>query len=118
MIEIYAHEGEDFAVMTQFEGWKIGMISHSERFSRFAVLERHLCTDEAFVLLLGEATLYTDRETVKMEKGKVYNIPAGVWHHIVVSEDARVLVVENSNTSKENSEKKYMDEKEKGNADK
>lgn len=118
MIEISAHDGDDFAVMTKFGAWQIGMISYSERFSRFAVLERHLLTDEAFVLQLGEATLYTDRETVQMEKGKVYNVPAGVWHHIVVSEDARVLVVENSDTSKENSERTYFEEKENGHVDK
>ena len=48
-----------------------------------------------------------------MKQGDVYTVPAAVWHHIVVSEDASVLVVENRNTSKENTEKKYFDEKEK-----
>ena len=43
-----------------------------------------------------------------MEKCKVYNVKKGLWHHIVVSEDATVLVVENSNTTKENTERKYL----------
>ena len=55
----------------------------------------------------GTATLYTEEEQCEMEKNVLYNIPAGVWHHIVVSEDATVLVVENSNTTKENTEKKW-----------
>lgn len=40
-----------------------------------------------------------------MEIGTVYNVPAMEWHHIVVSGDATVMVVEDSDTSKENTEK-------------
>ena len=39
-----------------------------------------------------------------MEIGKVYNIRKAVWHNILVSEDAKVLVVENTDTVAENSE--------------
>ena len=113
MIEISAHKSEGFKVMTSFEGWKIGMLRYDQRFSRLGEMERHLLTDEVFVLVDGSATLYTDKEAVEMESGVVYTVPVGVWHHIVVSEDAAVLVVENSNTSVENTEKKYFDQKEK-----
>ena len=64
------------------------------------------------MLVSGKATLYTDREAVEMEQGSVYTVPAGVWHHIVVSRDANVLVVENRNTSIENTEKKYFEQEE------
>ena len=57
MIEQYVFSGNDFNVMMQYEGWKIGFLRYSERFSQFAQLERHMKTDEAFVLLSGEATL-------------------------------------------------------------
>ena len=40
-----------------------------------------------------------------MESGIIYNVPKGEWHHIVVSEDALVMVVEDSDTSKENTER-------------
>lgn len=39
-----------------------------------------------------------------MEPLKYYNIRAGQWHHIVVSKDARVLVAENSDTSRNNTD--------------
>lgn len=107
-MEIYGFEGEDFKTLMQFEGWKIGFLRYSDRFSDFKVLERHNQTDEAFVLLEGMATLYEDKTATVMEKCKVYNIPKGVWHHIVVSEDATVMVVENSNTSKENTDKNVV----------
>lgn len=108
MIEKYEFSGEDFKVMMQFEGWKIGFLRYSERFSEFKQLERHLETDEAFVLLSGEATLYTENGSCKMEKCTLYNIPKGTWHHITVKPDATVMVVENSDTSKGNTEKKSV----------
>ncbi len=108
IIEKSLHLGQGFKVMTEFEGWKIGILRYSERFSRFSEMERHLKTDEAFVLICGSAVLYTDKEKIDMEIGAVYNVPVGVWHHVVVSEDASVIVVENKDTSKENTEKKYF----------
>lgn len=107
-MQIYDYIGSDFKAVMSFEGWKIGILRYSERFSDFKVLERHIATDEAFILLEGEAVLYENETPTKMEKCKVYNIEKGVWHHIVVSEDATVLVIENSNTSKDNTERKWM----------
>lgn len=108
MIQKFNFDGEDFKVMMQFENWKIGFLRYSERFSKFNQLERHLKTDEAFVLLSGSATLYTEAEQIKMQKCALYNIPKGEWHHITVSENATVMVVENNNTSKDNTEKRLL----------
>jgi mannose-6-phosphate isomerase-like protein (cupin superfamily) len=113
MIEVGTHRDAGFKVMVESGEWKIGLLRYNERFSRFAEMERHMQTDEVFVLLSGAATLYTDAGTLAMKQGDVYTVPVAVRHHIVVSEDASVLVVENRNTSKENTEKKYFDEKEK-----
>lgn len=107
-MEIFDFCGDDFKAVMQFEGWKIGLLRYSERFSCHKVEERHLQTDEVFILLEGQATLYEENRCYPMEKCKVYNIKKGLWHHIVVSEDATVLVVENSNTTKENTERKYL----------
>ncbi len=104
-MQIFDYNGNDFKAVMSFEGWKIGLLRYSDRFSDFKVKERHLKTDECFVLLEGEATLYENDTPYKMEKSKVYNIEKGVWHHIVVSRDATVLVVENSNTSADNTER-------------
>ena len=108
MIEKHTFTGEDFKVAMQFENWKIGLLRYSERFSVFDRLERHLLTDEAFILLDGEAVLYTDTEQERMQKCVVYNIPKAVWHHIAVSKDATVMVVENSSTCDANSEIKFI----------
>ena len=105
-IDIITYRGDGFRVLKQFEGWKIGFLRYNDRFSKFAEMERHLESDEVFVLLEGSATLHVETEQYIMGKNVLYNVPKGVWHHIVVSEEATVMVVENSNTSKDNTEKR------------
>ena len=107
MIEVSSHHAKGFKVMAEHGEWKVGLLRYNERFSKFGELERHLLTDEVFILACGNATLHTDKETLEMKQGSVYTVPVGVWHHIVVSEDAIVIVVENRNTSIENTEKKF-----------
>ena len=108
-MEIAEFRGEDFQVMVKSDGWKIGFLRCSERFSGFGVLERHLQTEESFILLEGSATLYENYEPCEMEKCRVYTIGRGVWHHIVVSPDATVMVVENADTSLANTERVRVD---------
>ena len=110
MIEVRKHTAEGFKVMTEYGEWKVGILRYNERFSRLGEMERHLLTDEVFVLVTGSADLYTDEETLKMDVGAVYTVPATVWHHIVVSKDATVIVVESRNTSIKNTEKKYFEQ--------
>ena len=108
MIEVFSHAAEGFKVAVESGEWKVGVLRYNERFSKLGEMERHMLTDEVFVLITGSATLYTDAEEKQMEQGVVYTVPAAVWHHIVVSEDASVIVVENRNTSIQNTEKKYF----------
>lgn len=105
---IFDYEGSDFKAVMQSGSWTIGLLKYSERFSEYKVMERHNKTDEVFVLLEGTATLYVENDSVVMEKSKVYNVEKGEWHHIVVSPDATVLIVENSDTSAENTDKKEI----------
>ena len=107
-IEILDYRGEGYSPVMHFSEWRVAMLRHAERFDEKSEvrLERHLLTDEVFVLLEGNATLFIGdgMEAYPMEPHKIYNVKQGVWHRIVVSEDAKVLIVENHNTSKENSE--------------
>lgn len=109
MIEIFEYNGNDFKAVMQYEGWKIGLLRYSKRFSSLQQMERHTLSDEAFILLCGESALYiVDENNIKkyaMENGKVYNVKKNTWHHIIVTDKTTVLVVENSNTSQENTAK-------------
>lgn len=109
----YNFSGSDFASVFETNGWKIGLLRFSERFSKLCMYERHMKTSEIFVLLEGSAVLYERNSDgsvliTEMKSCTVYEIEQGKWHHITVSEDATVLVAENSDTSKENTEKSLI----------
>ena len=95
-------------VAAETDRWKVAYLGYCERFGSLTGMERHLETDEVFVLLRGEATLYVEEAVFPMEQGVVYNVKKGEWHHIVVSEDAAVLVAENSDTTPDNTEKRSV----------
>ena len=110
-LDILEYAGEGYRRIVSGAKWTVAALNYAERFDEKNIvdLERHNLTDEAFVLLAGQATLLVGEraERVKMEPLKTYNVRAGAWHNIFVSPDARVLVVENADTSKDNTE--YLD---------
>lgn len=111
MIEVKENpkNGNGFDALHTFEGWKVAFITCAEQYGELKVVKRHTKTDEAFVLVKGEATIFTadgDEPLVptKMEKEKLYVAKQNTWHHLKVSEDALLIVVENSDTTKENTQ--------------
>ncbi len=108
-LEIKDYTGEGYDPTHCFGAWCVAFLNCAERFDKITYMERHLLTDEVFVLLSGTAELWIGKEAtvVPMEKNLIYNVKQGVWHSIRVSRDAKVLIVENSDTAKENSE--YFD---------
>ncbi len=107
-LDILEHGGTEYRRLVNNAKWTLASLNWAPRFDEgnLTELERHILTDETFVLLQGKATLLLGEkaERVEMEPLKYYNVRAGIWHHITVSKDARVLVAENANTSKDNSE--------------
>jgi hypothetical protein len=75
-------------------------------------LERHNTSDEAFILMAGRAIIIVgdtgpDASTAKSLELALYqaiNIKRSVWHGILTSRDARVLIVENRDVTRENSD--------------
>ncbi len=113
-IQIFDYNGEGYKPMHDFNGWRVAILNHGPRFDieTMTDLECHYETDEIFALLAGEGFLIVGESMrrVPMEKGKIYNIPKGVWHGISVSRDARVLIVENTDTTRENTAHKLLSE--------
>ena len=114
-IEIYNYLGESYKTAMSFGEWRVAYLNHGEVFKEenFVRLERHLETDEVFMLLEGEATLVVgmDLERIDMEQHKVYNIPKGVWHHVMTKPETRIFIVENADTDVDNSEYFHIKEK-------
>ncbi len=107
-IEILDAMEEGYQPKIHFESWRVAILRYAGRFDRnnLTRLERHQLTDEVFVLLEGEATLIIGEncEECPMEANKLYNVKKDVWHHIIVSRGARVLIVENDSTGLENTD--------------
>ncbi len=111
-MEIKEHGESGLAALIGGGGWDVLMLNYLPRLGHGAVtqLHRHSETKEVFVLLSGSALLLTatgadapeEIEGVMMESGKVYAVGAGVWHSTVMTEDAKLLLVENSHTTAEN----------------
>ena len=110
-LDIFEYSGDGYSRVVSGSKWTVASLNYAPRFDERNIvdLERHNVTDETFVLLSGSATLIVgdDAERILMEPLKIYNVRAGAWHNIFVSPDARVLVVENADTSKDNTE--YLD---------
>lgn len=105
-LEILSFTGRGYDRTMIFKSWCVAYLTQDDEYTVNTYMERHMETDEVFVLLKGMATLYIglDRVPVPMEPCKLYNVTVGTWHNIVCSEDASVLIVENSDTDKSNTE--------------
>ena len=111
-IEVLQYLGEGYQPLVDFNGWRVAAINFKPSLTpdNFKSMERHLDTDEVFIPIKGENTLFIgdSQKRYDLEIGKLYNVKKGVWHHLCMSEDAFLVVVENSDTS--NSEMRYYDE--------
>ena len=105
--------GNGFDTLHTFKNWKVAFITYGAQYGDLEKVKRHTQTDEAFVLVKGEATLFTadgdePLQTTVLEKEKLYVVGKNTWHHLKVSKDALLVVVENSDTSEKNTERKVV----------
>jgi len=108
MIERYYHEAEGYNPFLIREGWQVAQLNYlpGHGLDDMVDVEVHRQTDEAFILFAGTAVLVAAEigdegisfECVRMTPGVTYNIPAGVWHNIGMSRDARMIIVERDGT--------------------
>jgi len=104
--------GEGYAPLVARDGWRVALVNDCERLREglIAKIERHLETEEVFVLLKGSATLHLDETLTPcpLQPLKCYTVPRYVWHAITMGKDSAVLVIENDSTCKENTEYIYF----------
>ena len=114
LLEIKDYDGEGYQPLVDFGTWRVAFLRFIDELipENIYRLERHVETDEVFVLLDGQAVLLLgegDQEIEKlihqvMRPGILYNVKQNAWHNCVLSRDATILLVENRNTSSENTE--------------
>lgn len=113
-VEICAYTGEGFKPLVLFGDWRVAMLNYAAGMhpDNNKTMERHTETDEVFVLIKGSGMLLIGGDgpqvdeiiPQEMETGVLYNIRRNVWHTILLSRDASVLIVEQADTGEHNSE--------------
>ena len=113
LLEVREHTQKGYRPVIDYGGWRVAVLNHAEelRCENLTEMQRHNETDEVFVLLNGRCILFTGEgdESVTavygedMQPHKIYNVRKAVWHTHTLSEDARVLIVENRDTTFDNS---------------
>lgn len=109
MIEVYYHEKEGYNPFFIREGWQVAQLNYQPMngFDDIDKIEVHRNTDEVFILFKGKAVLIAAEpdemsfECVQMITGVTYNISAGTWHNIAMDKDAELIIVEKSDTHKQ-----------------
>ncbi len=119
--EIQRYEGSGYKPLISFGAWRVAVLRYLDELKPENIfsMERHLCTDEVFILIQGKALLFVGGNNSKVDEihpieiliGEVCNVKKASWHTLVLSEDAQIIIVENDDTNKENSETTRLDEK-------
>lgn len=120
LIEVREYRGEGYQPLIDFGEWRVAVLRYLDALQpdRIDSVERHLETDEVFVLLAGRGVLIAAGDAAQagevtslvMETEKAYNVKRCVWHTILLSREACVLLVENRNTDEKNSEYNSLSE--------
>jgi mannose-6-phosphate isomerase-like protein (cupin superfamily) len=118
LLEIKEYTGEGYKPVIDYEAWRVAILNYCEELlpENITKMQKHDESDEVFVVLKGEFTLYIGEGkdkidniyAQKLEPLKMYNVKKGVWHTHTLSKDAMVLIVENKNTDLSNSPEKNL----------
>lgn len=123
-VEIYSYDLAGYQKLFSFQSWRIAVLNDIDELlvENIYFVESHSETDEAFVLLEGSCTLIFANvkdgriqhfEYEKMDKHKVYRIPKGIYHTHILSRDTKLLIIEEENTTCDNSPRIYFNDDEK-----
>ena len=120
LLEIHDCKGTGYQTLIDYDKWRIAIMRYCDELlpERIFAMQRHNETDEVFVLLEGRCILFIGEGKdaiesiigIDLEPRKIYNIKRGVWHSHTLNNDASVLIVENRDTTAQNSPKKLLND--------
>lgn len=119
-IETGDWKGDGYGVVKLSEKWRAAYLNNvSERRTVIDYLERHVTSDELFVLVEGEANLVisgdgaTGFEKIPLEKYVMVNVPPETFHSVDSAPGSRILIAENADVGNDNSQYHYLTAEEK-----
>jgi len=108
LIETYKHDSEGYDPTLIRDGWQAAFLNYAdaESLEQIVKLDIHYETDEAFVLLEGNAVLIAanidndgiEYDLIDMKPCIMYNIPKETWHKIAMKKGSKVFIVERADT--------------------
>lgn len=117
-VEIKEYTGEGYKPVIDFEAWRVAILNYIDELERPNItnMQKHMESDEVFVLLKGACTLFIggngdeidEIEPLPLEPFKMFNVKKGTWHTHTLEKDTMVLIVENRNTCDANSPTQYL----------
>jgi len=120
LLEIHNCEGMGYQPLIDYDKWRVAILRYCDELlpERIFTMQRHNETDEVFVLLEGRCILFIGEVNdtiisingIDLEPRKIYNVKRGVWHSHTLTHDASVLVVENRDTTSQNSPKQILND--------
>ncbi|AFG36803.1 hypothetical protein [Spirochaeta africana] len=123
LVEVHEYIEDGYRPVVDYNGWRVAVLNYHPELlpENLQDFQRHDETDEVFILVCGRCLLLTGDGTttvgtihaMDLEPGKVYNVKRGVWHSHTLSRDARVMIVENTDTGEHNSPRCMLTEEHK-----
>jgi ureidoglycolate hydrolase len=113
LLQVLAHGEPGFLPLVDYANWRVAVLNACAelRPENLTRVQRHDETDEVFVLLQGQCVLVVGDgqesagrlQAANMVPRTIYNVRRGVWHTHALGPDAMVLVIENRDTTFDNS---------------
>jgi mannose-6-phosphate isomerase-like protein (cupin superfamily) len=104
-IEIYEYHRAGYKPLVYSHDWMVALLNYEDimGLDKALDIERHVQTDEVFILLRGRAAFYLAAEgqplqVVELKPGLVYNVIKGTWHNLLATKEAVFAIVENRDT--------------------
>lgn len=120
LLDIKEYQGIGYKPLIDYDGWRVAVLRFIDDLlpENIHSMQRHMETDEVFVLLKGQCILFigdgndliTEIHPQVMEAEKLYNVKKACWHTHTLSKDAIVLIVENRDTGTQNSQELPLSE--------
>lgn len=112
-LEVVKYDGEGYLPLIDYGKWRVAELRYIDELEvdNLKDMQKHNETDEVFVLLEGDFTLFLggqgdkigEIEAVKLEPLKLYNVKRGTFHTHTPEKNATVLIIENVDTCDDNS---------------
>jgi ureidoglycolate hydrolase len=114
LIDIQKYDGEGYMSLVSYGTWRVAVLKYLDELQpdKIKTMERHLSTDEVFVLVKGKAQMVLggnhanigDLSYYPLAIGEINNIKQNTWHTIILSKDAHLIIIENDDTGIANSQ--------------